>query len=231
MERFRIGICDDETMDLALTMELIKQYDGNQQLQILPFLRASDLLEECVRNPLDIVLLDIEMPPPSGFDIAKELITLPKPPTIIFATKSNAYTLKGYGIAIRYLQKPLAYEPFCEAMDAAIEEAITHRLTIQIDSTTHAIRLHDVTYIEIFGHYLVIHTSNKSYRVRSTLKEIIAKLPRGYFVPSHKSFIVNLEHVRSVTASEVFLDCNVVIPIGRTKAQEFTQALYRFLGR
>ena len=231
MERFQIGICDDETMDLALTLEMINQYDTEQQLRVSPFLRAADLLEACVNNSFDIVLLDIEMPPPSGFEVAKQLIALPKPPTIIFVTKSKAYTLKGYGIAIRYLQKPLAYEDFSEAMDAAILEAAAQRLTIQIDNTTHAIRLHDVAYIEIFGHYSVIHTSNESYRVRCTLKEILKKLPRGYFVPSHKSFIVNLEHIRSVTASAIYLDCDVAIPIGRTKSQEFTQALYRFLGR
>ena len=171
------------------------------------------------------------MEPPSGFDIAKELTSTDNPPIIIFTTKSNAYALKGYGIAIRYLQKPLLYEPLSEALDVAIADATAHRLTIQIDSVWHTVRLRDVQYIEIYGHYANIYTEKRTFRLRTTLKEIMGRLPKGYFVPTHKSFIANLEHITSVTTSEVNLDCGSVIPIGRTKAKEFNQALFRYLGR
>lgn len=231
MDQLHIAICDDEIIDLSQTLELVKAYDSNSQLQITTFLRAADLMEKAKQYPFDIVLLDIEMEPPSGFDIAKELTSTDNPPIIIFTTKSNAYALKGYGIAIRYLQKPLLYEPLSEALDVAIADATAHRLTIQIDSVWHTVRLRDVQYIEIYGHYANIYTDKRTFRLRTTLKEIMGRLPKGYFVPTHKSFIVNLEHITSVTTSEVNLDCGSVIPIGRTKAKEFNQALFRYLGR
>lgn len=231
MDQLRIAICDDEIIDLSQTLELIKNYDNNKQLQITPFLRAADLLEKSKEYPFDIVLLDIEMEPPSGFDVAKCLASTENPPTVIFTTKSNAYALKGYGIAIRYLQKPLISETLNEALDIAIADATAHRLTIQIDGVLHTVLLRDVHYIEIYGHYANIHTGKKTFRLRTTLKEIMGRLPKGYFVPTHKSFIVNMEHITSVTTSEVNLDCGTIIPIGRTKAKEFNQALFRFLGR
>lgn len=231
MDQLHIAICDDEIIDLSQTLELVKAYDSNSQLQITTFLRAAELMEKAKQYPFDIVLLDIEMEPPSGFDIAKELTSTDNPPIIIFTTKSNAYALKGYGIAIRYLQKPLLYEPLSEALDVAIADATAHRLTIQIDSVWHTVRLRDVQYIEIYGHYANIYTEKRTFRLRTTLKEIMGRLPKGYFVPTHKSFIVNLEHITSVTTSEVNLDCGSVIPIGRTKAKEFNQALFRYLGR
>lgn len=231
MDQLHIAICDDEIIDLSQTLELVKVYDSNSQLQITTFLRAADLMEKAKQYPFDVVLLDIEMEPPSGFDIAKELTSTDNPPIIIFTTKSNAYALKGYGIAIRYLQKPLLYEPLSEALDVAIADATAHRLTIQIDSVWHTVRLRDVQYIEIYGHYANIYTDKRTFRLRTTLKEIMGRLPKGYFVPTHKSFIVNLEHITSVTTSEVNLDCGSVIPIGRTKAKEFNQALFRYLGR
>ena len=231
MDQLHIAICDDEIIDLSQTLELVKVYDSNSQLQITTFLRAADLMEKAKQYPFDVVLLDIEMEPPSGFDIAKELTSTDNPPIIIFTTKSNAYALKGYGIAIRYLQKPLLYEPLSEALDVAIADATAHRLTIQIDSVWHTVRLRDVQYIEIYGHYANIYTDKRTFRFRTTLKEIMGRLPKGYFVPTHKSFIVNLEHITSVTTSEVNLDCGSVIPIGRTKAKEFNQALFRYLGR
>lgn len=170
------------------------------------------------------------MEPPTGLDIAKVLVSLESPPVVIFATKSNAYALKGYGVAIRYLQKPICQPEFFEAVDAAIADATAHRLTFQLDSMLISVHLRDVQYIESFGHYTVIHTSQDQYRLRSTLKDISSRLPKGYFAAPHKSYIVNLEHIRSASTSEVTLDCGVVIPIGRKRTQEFNNALYRFWG-
>lgn len=231
MDQLRVAICDDEMLDLSQTLELVRLYDKHTQLQISTFLRAADLLETSENILFDIVLLDIEMEPPSGFDVARKLISAENPPTVIFTTKSNAYALKGYGIAIRYLQKPLLYEDLCEAIDVAIAEATAHRFTIQIDNVLHTIRLRDVLYIEIFGHYANIHTNKKTYRLRTTLKEIMIRLPKGYFVSTHKSYIVNLEHITSATTSEVYLDSGVTVPIGRTKSREFNRAFFRYLGR
>lgn len=231
MEQLHIAICDDESMDLIYALDLIRQYDTEQQFVVNTFLRTADFLTTAKTNPFDIVLLDIEMPPPTGFDVAQQLTQDSAPPSIIFTTKSNAYAIKGYGIAIRYLQKPIMYETLSEALDVAISEANAHRLTIQIDNVIHAIRLRDVQYIEVFGHYAVIHTDKDSYRYRSSLKEIIGRLPRGFFAVCHKSYVVNMEHIKSATSTEIIMDTGAVVPIGRTKAQEFNQAFYRFLGR
>ena len=227
MEKLRLGICDDETQDLAQILEMVKRYDEDCQFQITTFLHAKDLLHAAKTSSFDITILE----PPTGFDVAKELIAMPNPPIVIFATKSNAYALKGYGVAIRYLQKPVAQGDFFEAMDAAIADATAHRLTFQIDTSLISVHLRDIQYIEAFGHYTVVHTAEKAYRFRSTLKEVMSRLPKGYFASPHKSYVVNLEHIRSATASEIMLDCGAVIPIGRKRMQEFNDALYRFLGR
>lgn len=231
MEKLRLGICDDEIQDLAQILEMLKRYDEDRHLQITTFLQAKDLLHAAKESCFDITILDIEMEPPTGFDVAKELIAMPNPPIVIFATKSNAYALKGYGVAIRYLQKPVALEEFFEAMDAAVADAKAHRLTFQIDTSLISVHLRDIQYIETFGHYAVVHTAEEAYRFRSSLKEVMARLPKGYFASPHKSYVVNLEHIRSATASEIVLDCGTVVPIGRKRMQEFNDALYRFLGR
>lgn len=231
MESLRLGICDDETQDLAQILEMVKQYDEDSQLQITTFLHARDLLHTATTSGFDIAILDIEMEPPTGFDIAKELVSMPNPPIVIFATKSNAYALKGYGVAIRYLQKPITQGDFFEAMDAAIADATAHRLTFQIDTSLVSVHLRDIQYIETFGHYAIVHTAEEAYRFRSTLKDVMSRLPKGYFTSPHKSYVVNLEHIRSATASEITLDCGAVVPIGRKRMQEFNDTLYRFLGR
>lgn len=231
MGKLRLGVCDDEAQDLAQILEMVKRYDEDCLLQTTTFLHAKDLLYAAKASGFDITILDIEMEPPTGFDVAKELIAMPNPPIVIFATKSNAYALKGYGVAIRYLQKPVAQGDFFEAMDAAIADATAHRLTFQIDTALVSVPLRNIQYIETFGHYAIVHTADEAYRFRSTLKEVMSRLPKGYFASPHKSYVVNLEHIRSATATEIVLDCGVVVPIGRKRMQEFNDALYRFLGR
>lgn len=231
MENLQLAICDDEPEDLKKLFALAKQYDPEDQLKITTFFRAADLLETHKKSAFDIVLLDIEMQPPTGFDVARELIGMPQPPVVIFATKSNAYALKGYGIAIRYLQKPIAQEDFFEAMDVAVADATAHRLTFQSCGTLISIRLGDIQYLEAFGHYTIVHTDRDFFRFRCTFKEIMGTLPRKYFVSPHKSYIVNLEHIQATTTSEITLSCGVKIPIGRKRMQEFNHALYQFLRR
>lgn len=230
MEKLRIGICDDESADLVQIVSLMKEYDRNENFSVTTFFRAGALLEEAQLYPFDIVILDIEMEPPTGFEIAKELISLQNPPSIIFATKSNAYALKGYGVAIRYLQKPVSEESFIEAMDAAVTDAAAHRLTFNIDCTTFAIPLRDICFLEIFGHYSVVHTKTTTYRMRSTLKELTANLPRNYFVSPHKSYVVNLEHIQSASATEITIDTGEKIPISRKKLRNSIMHFIVFSG-
>lgn len=228
MDTLWIAVCDDELTDLTQAMEFLAEYNYQKQYCVEAFFKASDLLEN---SCFDIILLDIEMSKPTGFEVAKLLVSQKHPPVIIFMTKHNAYAVKGYGIALRYLQKPLEKQAFYDAMDAAIMEASAHRLTLSFEDVTHTIRVHEIHYIEVFGHYAVIHTDNDSLRFRCSLKEITARLPRGYFAATHKSYVVNFDYIKSASASELWLIDGTCIPISRTKSASFNQAFSRYLGR
>lgn len=137
MGTLRIAVCDDEPLDLSNTIEMIKEYDKVKMFDIVPFTRASSLLNAA--DAFDIILLDIEMEAPNGYDMARQIADAPAPPVIIFVTKSSTYTLKGYGIALRYLQKPLERTVLEEALDASVQEASAHRLSFTSDDKTVAL--------------------------------------------------------------------------------------------
>jgi len=231
MERLKIAVCDDEAIDLVQVVATLREYDGNDRFDITTFDHALDLLKSTMSTNFDIVLLDIEMESPNGFDVAKDIIKQKDPPVIIFITKSNAYALKGYGIAIRYLQKPLSKDDLFDAINVAIQDAMAHRMTFKIEDTLYVLRIQNISYIEVFGHYATVHTDGKTYRFRSSLKEIVLKLPKSYFAVPHKSYVVNMEHICSATSDEIQLTNGAKIPISRRKAQEFNEAFYKFIGR
>lgn len=231
MTKLQIAVCDDDPLDLGQTLEMIQQYDKTKNLKIISYLRASDLLKPSTVNTYDIVLLDIEMEMPNGYEVAKQLVQTQNPPVIIFVTKSSAYTLKGYGIALRYLQKPLDKITLEEALDASIQEATAHRFYFTSDDKTVALPFRKILYIEMYGHYAIVHTSSSEYRFRSTLKEIQSKLPQGYFALPHKSILVNFEHVHSASKNEIQMDNGSIIPISRHRHREFSESFFRFLER
>ena len=107
MKKLHIMICDDDPLDLEKTTQMVKEYDVSGLLQISACLQAKELLNLDISPSYDIVLLDIEMESPNGYDVAKQLVAKADPPVIIFVTQSSEYTLKGYGIALRVFAEAL----------------------------------------------------------------------------------------------------------------------------
>ena len=221
-----IAICDDNPHDLQQLQALLRQYDSSMQIATFPTAKA--LYESTVRY--DAVILDIEMEAPNGFEIALCMARQESHPIILFATNSAAYAVQGYGLALRYLLKPLTIESVTEALDAARQELQKNRLRILLDDTAHVLNVQDIYYAEVQGHYITLHTVQGPLRFRGTLKDIVAQLPRRWFSASHQSFVVNLLHVRTVSQSEVFLTNGCRIPISRRRQAEFLQAFHAFLG-
>lgn len=222
----RIAICDDNPQDLQQLKNLVQQYGGN--MQIATFSAAKDLYES--ESRFDAVILDIEMEAPNGFEIALRMAKQENHPLIIFATNSAAYAVRGYGLALRYLLKPLTFEAVAEALDAVKEALRRNRLTINIDGVTHVLQAQDIRYAEVSGHRVTLYTDTDVLTLRATLKDIAALLPAQWFCAPHQSYMVNLLHVRTIAKDAVCLSDGTHIPLSRRRQAEFLQAFHSFLG-
>ena len=227
----RIAICDDEQRDLLSLKNAVRAFNHSEGMEICAFTSASELYNAEKEKKFDIAILDIEMTPPNGYDIAKQLVEAGSAPIIIFLTNSMAYTLRGYGIAFRYLTKPIDQSQLNNALSAAIKESSAKRFIFSVDGSSHVIRMEDIYYFEVFNHHTILHTMDQSYAFRATLKEIMAELPIGYFGSPHQSYIVNFSHVKTAMAKEIHLTNGAIIPIARRKQQEFDNQFRMYLRR
>ena len=225
----RIAICDDDERDLQALQAAVSAFDRGKTLEVCAFSSAIELY--AAKTSFDVAVLDIEMPPPNGYDIAKRLIEDGPAPVIIFLTNSMAYTLRGYGVAFRYLVKPIDQEQLEKALSDALLEASAKRFTFTADGLSHIIRMEDIYYFEVFNHHTVLHTADRSYTFRATLKGILSELPAGYFGAPHQSYIVNFSHLKIALAKELHLTNGAVIPVSRRKQQEFDDQLRAYLRR
>ena len=222
----RIAICDDDPNDLQRLHDLLQQYDT--RLRIATFSAAQALYES--KDRYDAVILDIEMEAPNGFEIALRMARQENHPIILFATNSAAYAVRGYGLALRYLLKPLTYEAVSEALDAVKEMLNRSRLTVNVDGVTHVLNVQDIRYCEVLGHRVTLHTAGDKLTLRGSMKEIGSLLPGRWFCAPHQSYLVNLLHVRTIAKDAIFLDDGTRLPLSRRKQVEFLQAFHALLG-
>lgn len=227
----RIAICDDNPIDLEAIEKAVHTFDSGNHLEVYTFSRAVDLYLSEKRKKFDIAILDIEMEPPNGYDIAKKLVEGNSAPIIIFLTISMAYTLRGYGVAFRYLTKPIDQSQLNDALSAAIKEASAKKFIFSADGSSYIIPMEDIFYFEVLNHYTTLHTIDQSYTFRATLKEILSDLPAGYFGTPHHSYIVNLTHIKTATTQQLHLTNGMVVPVSRRRQKEFEKQLYAYLGR
>ena len=120
MTRYRIAVCDDEPSELEDIVQSVKRYDAHGDFDIENYTDGAVLLSDLQlkKKSFDLLLLDIEMPS-NGFQMAQTLTQMEKHPLVIFVTKRHEYAVQGYGIAFRYLVKPLDESLFAAAMDAS----------------------------------------------------------------------------------------------------------------
>lgn len=221
-----IAICDDNPQDLQQLHGLLRHYDAHTQIAAFPTAQA--LYKS--KDRYDAVILDIEMEAPNGFEIALRMARQESHPIIIFATNSAAYAVRGYGLALRYLLKPLTSEAVSEAMDAVKEALNRGRLTVSADGVTHVLNVHDIRYAEVLGHRVTLHIGADKLTLRGSMKEISSLLPGRWFCAPHQSYLVNLLHVRTIAKDAVLLDDGTHLPLSRRKQTAFLQAFHAFLG-
>ena len=227
----RIAICDDDPKDLQAIHTALTQYDTDGNLNISSFSKASDLFAANEKTPFDIAILDIEMSTPNGYEIAQQLVAQDSAPIIIFLTNSAAYAIRGYGIAFRYLTKPIVQATLGQALDAAICEVKANSFVFTADGNSHIVQMKDIFYFEVFNHHTILHTKGHEFTFRATLKDIMAELPIGYFGSPHQSYLVNFMHVQTAMTTELHLTNVDFVPVSRRKQQDFEDQLHNYLGR
>lgn len=227
----RVAVCDDEVSDLDNIIKILKKHGGFSSMDVSQFLTGTELLICAETDPFDLVMLDIEMPGINGYDVAVKLHSLPKKPLIIFLTNSMAYTLRGYGVAFRYLTKPIDECQLFWALDSAIREIKANRFVFQMDGISNVVPMDRIYYIEVFNHHTVLHTLDQEFTFRASLRDVLTQLPAGYFGMPHQSYILNFNHITTATSKEIHLTNGVRVPVSRRKQKEFERQFHRYLGR
>jgi DNA-binding LytR/AlgR family response regulator len=188
------------------------------------FPSAQEAMPWLNKHQVDLLFLDIEMPGISGIDLLRVLAN--KPEVIIVSSKPD-YAVDAFEFSVAdYLLKPVKdYSRFLHAVNkvaARLSKTNTdtdNHLFVKVDSLLQKLNMDDVLWIEAFGDYVKIQTTDKMHTVYSTLKKLEDRLPSDKFLRVHRSFIVNLEKISNIDSTNLEID-KKIIPISENYKEQ-----------
>jgi two-component system, LytTR family, response regulator len=215
--RLRVLIVDDE----PLAREGIKLLLSSDS-QVMEARNGREAVTKIRDEKPDLVLLDVQMPRMDGFGVV-EAVGADKMPAVIFVTAHDQYAIRAFEVsAVDYLLKPVTEERFRIAFERArnrlraappddtarqmrtVLDAIASprrylsRLAIRSGDATIFLAIDEVRWIEAAQNYVCVHTGDATHLLHVSMNTIETSLDPERFVRIHRSYMVNLQHIRQM---------------------------------
>lgn len=237
MTTLKCAIVDDEPLALNLMESYVRK---------TPFLdlcgkysSAVLALGELKDKAVDLLFLDIQMPDLNGLELSR---ILPREIRVVFTTAFDNYALEGFKVnALDYLLKPISYNEFLSAANKAKEwfemkqgqQASRQEegfIYVKSDYKIIQIRLDDILYIEGLKDYVKIYLEGEARPVLSliSMKALEERLPSPQFMRVHRSFIVQMNKVKTWEKGQIVFG-KERIPVSDTYKNEITGFLNKYM--
>lgn len=206
----------------------------------IDFLELVSVCEDAVQlnsilkqQQADLLFLDIEMPYISGIEFLKNT---PNPPKVIFTTAYEKYAIQGYELdVLDYLLKPISFERFLKSANkafdyfsASIKQDKTY-LFVKTDNKLEKINFSDILFAEAMENYVAIYSADKKLIIHSTLKSLFESLPTADFIQPHKSYIVNMNCIKSIEGNILNID-KYQVPVSKYLKEEVMKKILQAKG-
>lgn len=252
MEKIKTILVDDEPRGLTSLQRLLEF--NCPELEIAA---ACDNADQAIQKiqllKPGLVFLDIAMPEKNGFDLLHELGDIDF--EIIFVTAHNDFMVQAFRFsAVDYLLKPVEDNLLIEAVKRAAKKIEEKTTGHNIDTLLHNLRnrgegqkmkicipslkgfqvvkLSEIIYCEASSNYTNFHFTDRAAICASKpIHEFETLLDDAGFVRVHKSFVINLEHVKEYVRGEggtVVLSNGHEVEVSRRKKEVFISRMKEF---
>ena len=189
-------------------------------------------------TPLDVLLLDVDMPGLTGLELLR---ALPQPPAVVLCTAHATHALDAFELGVfDYLLKPIRFERFVKtisrlhasraAASAApllpVVEPATTAIFLKTDAGTERVRLADLHVLEGYGNFVKCHLASKRVLlIAETMKQLESQLPAAQFLRIHKSYVINLAAIERFSGNILVVGTRE-LPVGSTYRQSVLRHLH-----
>jgi two-component system response regulator LytT len=229
--KMRIAVCDDEELFRIEFKSVLDKVLINAEYNIDTFSGGSSLYEAFLKNPFDLVFLDIEMPGIDGITLAKRLRAVSENVLIVFLTSHIEYALEGYEVnALRYLVKPVDMNKLSEVLKYIQDKKNNSRqIMIKQEGEDIVIDISDIIYMESMDKNVRIVTSKSEYITRYNISDYEEELKNSGFLRIHRGYLISLSKVKKIVKNDVVMDGDISLPVSRSNIKTLKDALYAYV--
>ncbi|UOF89079.1 LytTR family DNA-binding domain-containing protein [Fodinisporobacter ferrooxydans] len=202
-----------------------------------------DAIKKAKELKPEFVFLDIQLPDLSGLQVAELIREMDLNVEIVFITAYDHFAVEAFKLrAFHYILKPYDFEDLQQVFAMYGKEmnpkakfsavSSTSKLAVEIEDDIKYLSPHEIVYIVKEGRGVVIHTAIEKYEAQYTLQKLEEKLAPYSFIRTHKSYLVNLGHVKEMRAwfngsYNVYMDDpgHSTVPVSRNYVKELRHRL------
>lgn len=228
---FRIAVCDDEAAIIGqIKNDILKITEINCRIDT--YTSGEQLIKE--HKNYDLIFLDIDLKTTNGIDTAKQLRVYDKKVKIVYITGYRDFAAQAFSVhAFSYMVKPVAFESLKKIVLEAYEYYLEEAAPIQVEFDTLEgqviIEARDIYYFEYENRKVKICTKSGNFYMKVKITELLAKMQAYDFEMPHKSYIVNLYHIRSVINNNIYMTNGDLVLLSQKKASAFKQILCAYI--
>lgn len=194
----KILIIDDEYLALERMSRILSELGFDD-------VTASSDFNVALQNKFDVVFLDINMPEITGIDLAKKILETYPLSKIIFQTAYSDFAVDAFDVgSVDYILKPIESQRVDQAMQR-VKKLISKnndKLVLKLGNNSYIVNPSDICYIK--ADLAEVYAKSKSangYMAR-TIGELEIVLEKYGFVRVHRSYLVNINKVKSLSTIE-----------------------------
>ena len=224
MKHIRTLIVDDEP---AARNRIARLLATEADIELIGECRnGQEAIEAVQKHRPDLMFLDVQMPQMNGLEVV-ERIPADRRPFVVFVTAHDQYALKAFDVnAVDYLLKPYDDERFHNSLEKAkrfmelrssskltgrlmdlmrehmlSNSEFTEHFVIREKGREHKVPVDDILYLRAEGNYLCLKLKDRQFLYRLTMNAVESELDPERFLRIHRSYIVNLTHVKGTRYS------------------------------
>ena len=230
-----VGICEDDVEQMMDLIKLIEQQNAPVPVHIVQFATLQQL-EQCSQK-LDILFLDIEVGKENSIAFLEQSDKLPAVSMIVLVSSHSCYVTKSFTVPIRqFLLKPIKPELFTMVFASCCKQYMLLQQCCEVTSaqgTELLISLRNMAFIKSERRKLTYtDVAEQTYTSTDSLQSIYQKLKPFGFCQIHKSYLINMALLASISEQEATLrlqNKSIILPVGKKYADTAKQQYLQYL--
>ncbi len=230
----QVVIVEDSRLAQNELLELLRPFQGFEV--VAQAKNVSQALTAIESHQPELILLDINLPDGTGFDVLDRLSWCP---AVIFTTAYDEFAIQAFEAnALDYLLKPISAKRFAQALakvlpgdaDLPSDQPIDHKIFVKDNDRCWLVDIQQVRYFRSQGNYTEIHFEQQQPLVYKSLTQIQNRLPAKQFFRVNRSYVINVEFIQAIepygtTGLLLTMDDGEEIDVSRRHTSHIKQVL------